>query len=993
MLLEGRLPAGASSVQFFLPWKVFPVGRLLIRCLRFDYCNVANHHNHFAPAAAVGQYPAVPDYQDEVRLAVPAPPPVYDAYARRRSSFRQDAAPPPINCDPPERVLLPREMLVFDPNAPDGLAAAAVNAAAVGGAGGGGGQAPFAPEDEELVRQRRQAGDRRRDVLTLEPMELGITMGYERNARYQRMIDVVPPVQYDRDMTNMTLEEIVKTLDAALSTFEGNLGGAHAAVPNIKLRELTPAEKVQHLQPQGLAAEKHRICELTLPAKFGLALTVEDHFKMLGLYQPVQQVKKNDKTFVFGGANFASVYLLGETAPDGRKYSVFSGTIPLKLGSRGATLLANRLAIKKKSTSDVGQKQLILAPRLVLVPSELEWAINLGKYSPQPSLRNSFRSFVMLHDILMDTACELFGFLARPYGLDTSKNNKFPILVPAFDASSPCASFFVEVVFGSQELADVFGVSGEAPLPLMWSTAKTLPEQNFVTLYQQNYFTDHALDQWVTTIDALMNNILKPCTKADRDLLRLHWGNIVTEKTSYMDMTRRGDLQPPFLQVLKQVYDSEATGARARVLPGIPEEDEDDEATKAKRQKEKDAKAAADAERKRIAQEIADANARKKADAQRKKEQQEAEEEAQRKRLREEAQRKRQQEEEEHAEQQRRREQQQQQRRQQEEEEEKKRLQQPRNKDDDEEEEKRRQKAKEEEEERQRLQQEEEEKKRRRQKEWEEEIERQRVQYEEEKKRRQQKEEEEEEEERQRLQQEEAERREEMRRAAEAAEAARQMQVDDAARRLQEAQDRWRERLAQEARDRKAAADAADAAQAQAAQAAQDAQDAAADALNQAWMAQQALVPPPPDEPEIVRRLPNPEPAPQREFVYFQPLMATSRCEAPRAIPNTNFPRRFYLMSEEGDRRDYIAHYGPSCVAGCFSNLDADDADADRLLEEGPLSEGFILENFTSSERTLRFNILRDDLTIFHNELDYDAFVRGTFSMLRLSPTMHNPLF
>ena len=98
-------------------------------------------------------------------------------------------------------------------------------------------------------------------------------------------------------------------------------------------------------------------------------------------------------------------------------------------------------------------------------------------------------------------------------------------------------------------------------------------------------------------------------------------------------------------------------------------------------------------------------------------------------------------------------------------------------------------------------------------------------------------------------------------------------------------------------------------------------------------------------------------------------------------------------MSEEGDRRDYIAHYGPSCVAGCFSNLDADDADADRLLEEGPLSEGFILENFTSSERTLRFNILRDDLTIFHNELDYDAFVRGTFSMLRLSPTMHNPLF
>ena len=137
--------------------------------------------------------------------------------------------------------------------------------------------------------------------------------------------------------------------------------------------------------------------------------------------------------------------------------------------------------------------------------------------------------------------------------------------------------------------------------------------------------------------------------------------------------------------------------------------------------------------------------------------------------------------------------------------------------------------------------------------------------------------------------------------------------------------------------------------------------------------------------------MPNPEPAPQREFVFFQ--LPTTKCERPRPRQATHFPRRFYLIAEEGERRDYIANHGPTSVAGCFSNLDEEDENSDRLAEDGPLSEGFILYNYTSSERTLRFNILRDDLSFFRNTLNYDAYVRGTFSLLQLSPTMHNPLF
>ena len=739
----------------------------------------------------------------------------------------------------------------------------------------------FAPDAGWLhVRHRRQAGrDRRRDVLQLEPHEVGVTMGFDKNQRYQKMIEAVPPDRTDRDFTNMTVEEIVEALDAALSLFEGNLGNIHATEPTIRLRELTGPEQVKHLQPKGLTAATHRICELSLPANFGLALSVEDQFKMLGLYDPVQHVKKPDKTNVFGGAEYGSVYLMGE-AKNGKKHTVFTGSIPLRRGTRGETLLINRYIVKKKSKDDITKKQLTLAPRLVLVPSELEWAVDLRGYSP--ALKGTLQSFVLLHDLLMETACEVFGFASRPFDLDSARNNKFPVLIPCFDGARSCASFFIEVVFGSQAVADVFAISGQAPLPLTWSTATALPDQNFITFFEEKDFTEEALDQWPTTTDNLMTCIVKPGTKADRDLLRLHWGNIVSGKTSYMDMTARGDSLPPYLENIKIIYETQppklppqpapdveeappppqpqppapdaAGGARPR-LPVIPEErgedDDDDDAEEEGRRR------LAEEARKRLERERQEAEAKKMAEAREKLR-------LYNERLRQEAE--------------------------------------------------------------------------------------------------------------QRAAEEQAALEEEQRAAQELL-----------ARQQQEAQRRQQEADAAAVQQQAAANAAAAAAAVQ--------HQANIDALNRAWQAQQALVPPPPAENQIVRRVPNCEPAPPRTFVYFQSATATARCPGAQLDANTNFPRRFYLMSEDGERRDYIAHYGPASVAGCFSNEDSGDPDDARLLEEGPLSEGFVLDSFTSGERTLRFQILSSDLTVFRNTLNRDAFVRGTFSVLKLSPTMHNPLF
>ena len=155
------------------------------------------------------------------------------------------------------------------------------------------------------------------------------------------------------------------------------------------------------------------------------------------------------------------------------------------------------------------------------------------------------------------------------------------------------------------------------------------------------------------------------------------------------------------------------------------------------------------------------------------------------------------------------------------------------------------------------------------------------------------------------------------------------------------------------------------------------------------WEAELNPLPEPAEEDLIVRRIPNLQPPPARTFAYFQPW-ETSRCAKAGTEANTNFPKRFMLVSEDGERRDFIANYGPSAVAGCFT---ADSKAGINVLEDSPLGEGFVLDSFTSGERTLKFFILNDDMTVFKNNLNYDAFVRGTFSVLQLSATLHNPLF
>ena len=695
-------------------------------------------------------------------------------------------------------------------------------------------------------------------------------MGFRKSPRYKYMSEEVVPAQYDRNFSDMTVEEIVEALDAALSLFEGNLGNVHVSVPFIRLRELTAIEVTEHMTPSGLSAAEHRICELSLPAHFGLALNTEDQFKMLGLYDRVSMVKKPDRTNMFGGAAYGSVYMMGD---DGAGASLFTGIIPLRKGTVGSRLLADRIAIKKKTASELTAKHLTLAPRLILVPTDLEWVIDLSSYEPSPAYKGTFHMFVLLHDALMQTALALFGLDPRPYDLEVGDGMLYPFINPSFEADKPCASFYVEVQFGSQELADVFGISGQAPFPLAWSTATAQADQNYITLLERDAFTEYALDRWAGNTEQVAGHIANAASPNERKTLNLHWGHITPNKTYYQEAGKRGDQLPYYLQSLRQKYADhvqlqEAAAAEAAAAAAA-EGGEEAAAAEATGDQEEEAgedepPPPADVGTKPKTKPAAGGAAGEADVVQQAQDQEEAA--------------------------------------------------------------RRRQAAEQQEAERLRLL---------RKKEQEDRAEADRVR------------------------------------------ALQQQQLQ------QQQQQQQQQQLLQQ--QQQAAQDAANLlAQQQAA--ALLAQQQAADA---AWQAELEPLPAPAQEDLIVRREPNLQPPPARTFAYFQPW-ETSRCAKAGTEAGTNFPKQFFLISEDGERRDFIANYGPSAVAGCFT---ADQKAGINVLDDSPLGEGFVLDNFTSGERTLKFFILKDDMTVFKNKQNYDAFVRTTLSVLKLSSTLHNPLF
>ena len=100
-------------------------------------------------------------------------------------------------------------------------------------------------------------------------------------------------------------------------------------------------------------------------------------------------------------------------------------------------------------------------------------------------------------------------------------------------------------------------------------------------------------------------------------------------------------------------------------------------------------------------------------------------------------------------------------------------------------------------------------------------------------------------------------------------------------------------------------------------------------------------------------------------------------CEGPaanRLVP-AGFPRRFYVVSLDGPRTDYLADVGRVCLAGSFidsgRNQDSDN----------PSNKGFVLQNWQSSSRQLEFLVYdADTFGLYMNTTNAFGLVRLVIS-------------
>ena len=132
---------------------------------------------------------------------------------------------------------------------------------------------------------------------------------------------------------------------------------------------------------------------------------------------------------------------------------------------------------------------------------------------------------------------------------------------------------------------------------------------------------------------------------------------------------------------------------------------------------------------------------------------------------------------------------------------------------------------------------------------------------------------------------------------------------------------------------------------------------------------------PQPQEPFFV---PNPDPAPSNFFTpWSRPIVGA--CEPPR-----DFPDKYHILLHEGDKNDYIADLGPTCIWA------SKGFGTTRTL--GSSGSGTIINNY-EWDRTLHVQFLTSDLGLFKRapggdpqDPSVDAFLRATIMVKTLAP-------
>ena len=475
----------SSSLRIWIPDGVLPVGQLHVKLHKFSYCERDGAgHSHFAdPPDAATPYPAARSYAETIHVP-PPPVPTLSARAQRRRTTFRIVVPESANRRVSARLEPPRRRA----NDPLGVLTAGDDepAAAGGRGGGGGGEAALVAndddgeprrrtrrqaiddDDDDGERERRQAGGGARAragrLAELQDSQVEIELKFEP-ARDEDRIRNDEAASWDLNVKEKTAAEIFAHLNAVAEDWKKRLGRVHV---NWEAPFFTLVD----------AGAGTVTASLALPPSLGIGLASPAQLKMLGFYS-LTSAKAAGRDMILQKIPFRDPpnpedvsWIVGDTPPG---YSYVAGPpaksgIPLKpLESRvklnpnvvrGDNLLRSYWIHHHKASADPERDDplYIFRPRLVVNPPGYRYVVDLDRYSPPAELSGKLALLTSLTSCLTDLASELLAVRTAAYRLTGVQANR-PAVQAQFDASQAGACFVMQVRFGSLALASKFGLA------------------------------------------------------------------------------------------------------------------------------------------------------------------------------------------------------------------------------------------------------------------------------------------------------------------------------------------------------------------------------------------------------------------------------------------------------------------------------------------------------------------------------------------------------
>ena len=472
MVLLGRIDPNSSLLRVFVPESVIPLGLLKFSFASFSYCEQQNH-NHFVspanerinltfgrdyqPLIEVNRMVFAVNYRDRTRLTLDLPRP---SHAPRRQSERVEA--------PTVRVLdnVPLNWNVNDDDDDDD-------------------DDPQQQQQGNYVADDDEERERVRRAPKLDPIgdnELRVRFGFDPAVTEMRFEALSKDANLnDFDVKTMRTRDIVANLSAFV-TFWGSSMGVYGpqnslGFPYVRAIPLTEAEKKamidrMNLPPQVEAPNlsNHCFIELGLPPGFGIGLPMSGCWRMLGFHpdkiRVIPQVGDANRTWVVGNANAGSKYIAGESTNASGIGSIVRSSIPLEMTEFGEDLMRSWQKRQGKKEAELPADALLalhFAPRLVIVPPEYFYVVNLSRYTFPADKDGTLAMLNGLLDVTMGKAKEALGCklgfrIERKLetGLD---NKKRVVFIADYNVADKGACFFVEYNFGSTDLSKHFGLT------------------------------------------------------------------------------------------------------------------------------------------------------------------------------------------------------------------------------------------------------------------------------------------------------------------------------------------------------------------------------------------------------------------------------------------------------------------------------------------------------------------------------------------------------